>query len=585
MFKKYKAFVKNEGKFQPPGARALQDFVNLYDAQHDAGLVSKVVRAETEAALRRSGDRIRSAEALTSQTSIDSSASLSLRRATSTSSFGTFSQPAGSSKAEMEITYTPRPPQSDSGSSSGAASTHRTSGFTESAPSSLSLLSRSRSYSSVGTEATSVDSPTSPALAMSPKSLMRAVLAPHPEHESEIEEEDVPHSRQSPTALWVSRTPIPPARPPTTQPPDQWGWATKKTQARDKDLQMWAASTSQASQVERERSTPESIQPQTRMASPPPLVLPEPPVSLSHTAVAAYTREGKEFNSVLPPVLPVQLPPAPSASVRAKSVPIPGNLRECMCFVLPELVKARDGKQLQQQQQSPGRYGISLDPCNHVFCGACLAESIYHSLNMAFDLTTYGAKLPVYAPDHLHGFGKPEFPIMCPTCLFKRRQTMRPPTQITDTMARLVLGAPNMDEWNHGRLLQTLNLVHCPRKGCNESFDLDDAIPAGPQHPKQRVHCPRCRQSICKACKSGWHETPVDCVRYNQAQGPRPAPLRDHYPRNNQVVAAKPVVESRIASPDPRRRVMIYNPAETGRHGATTWMWDEHSGSLQHLHQ
>ncbi|KAJ7800312.1 hypothetical protein B0H14DRAFT_2900256, partial [Mycena olivaceomarginata] len=45
----------------------------------------------------------------------------------------------------------------------------------------------------------------------------------------------------------------------------------------------------------------------------------------------------------------------------------------------------------------PVPHGIALKFCDHVFCGACLAQAIYHSLNMAFDPATYGTELPSYA--------------------------------------------------------------------------------------------------------------------------------------------------------------------------------------------
>ncbi|KAF8189942.1 hypothetical protein K438DRAFT_937416 [Mycena galopus ATCC 62051] len=64
----------------------------------------------------------------------------------------------------------------------------------------------------------------------------------------------------------------------------------------------------------------------------------------------------------------------------------------------------------------PVPYGITLKPCDHVFCGACLAQTIYHCLDMAFDSATYGTKLPSYAHDGLDP-GRPDFPVLCPVWL------------------------------------------------------------------------------------------------------------------------------------------------------------------------
>ncbi|KAJ7136092.1 hypothetical protein C8R44DRAFT_769668 [Mycena epipterygia] len=157
-------------------------------------------------------------------------------------------------------------------------------------------------------------------------------------------------------------------------------------------------------------------------------------------------------------------------------------------------------------------YGIALNPCNHVFCGACLAQAIYHRLNMAFDPVTYGRKLPSYAPDVL-SLGRPEFPISCPIC--QAKMPVEKPIEISDATAQLVLGEPNMDEWNHARFFLTLNLIYCPHQGCNEAFDVDDVVPTQDvqQHPRIRVQCPHCKRALCKACKSVWHEN-LTCLMY-----------------------------------------------------------------------
>ncbi|KAJ7910691.1 hypothetical protein B0H13DRAFT_2011941, partial [Mycena leptocephala] len=128
-------------------------------------------------------------------------------------------------------------------------------------------------------------------------------------------------------------------------------------------------------------------------------------------------------------------------------------------------------------------YGIALKPCDHVFCGVCLAQAIYHSLNMAFDSATYGTKLPSYTHDTL-GPGRPG-----------------------DATARMVLGESNMDEWNHARFLWTLNRINCLHNGCNYTFDADDACPSRGLPPRETcVQCPRCKGPLCRTCKSLWHE-------------------------------------------------------------------------------
>ncbi|KAF7350514.1 RBR-type E3 ubiquitin transferase [Mycena venus] len=99
-----------------------------------------------------------------------------------------------------------------------------------------------------------------------------------------------------------------------------------------------------------------------------------------------------------------------------------------------------------------------------------------------------------------------------PTCQVKPGEQ---PIEIGDMTARLVLGEANMDEWNHARFLSTLNLIYCPHKGCDEEFDADDVAPApsGVKHAATLVQCPRCRGSLCKVCKSVWHEN-LTCEQY-----------------------------------------------------------------------
>ncbi|KAJ7749330.1 hypothetical protein DFH07DRAFT_829339 [Mycena maculata] len=155
-------------------------------------------------------------------------------------------------------------------------------------------------------------------------------------------------------------------------------------------------------------------------------------------------------------------------------------------------------------------HGIQLASCKHYFCGSCLAQAIYHRLNIAFDPTTYGTVIK--APAVATPGKRVDFPISCPTCQVKPGEE---PVQISDLTAQLVLGASNMDEWNHARFLSTLNLIYCPHKGCDETFDADDIAPApsGVEHAESLVQCPRCRGSLCKACKCVWHDN-LTCEQY-----------------------------------------------------------------------
>ncbi|KAJ7484675.1 hypothetical protein FB451DRAFT_1393200 [Mycena latifolia] len=155
-------------------------------------------------------------------------------------------------------------------------------------------------------------------------------------------------------------------------------------------------------------------------------------------------------------------------------------------------------------------HGIQLTSCKHYFCGACLAQAIYHRLNIAFDPTTYGTVLK--SPAVATPGRRADFPVSCPTCQVKPGEQ---PVEISDMTARLVLGDSNMDEWNHARFLSSLNLIYCPHKGCDETFDADDVAPApsGVQHAETLVQCPRCRGSLCKACKCVWHDN-LTCEMY-----------------------------------------------------------------------
>jgi len=164
----------------------------------------------------------------------------------------------------------------------------------------------------------------------------------------------------------------------------------------------------------------------------------------------------------------------------------------------------------ERTRPKPEKRGIELKPCKHVFCGACLAQTIYQNLRVPFNPATYGTKLKSTPLAPIGG--KMDFPMGCPSCQVKPGEQM---VQIGDMTARLVLGNDNMDEWNHARFMSTLNIMYCPHKGCNEAFDADDIVPAaeGTSHAPSLVQCPSCRKTLCKDCKSIWHDK-LTCQQY-----------------------------------------------------------------------
>jgi len=161
--------------------------------------------------------------------------------------------------------------------------------------------------------------------------------------------------------------------------------------------------------------------------------------------------------------------------------------------------------------RKPVTHGIRLASCKHYFCGTCLAQAIYLRLNLVFDRAAYGTVLdaPVIAVPGRHA----EFPIYCPTCSIKSGEQRVP---ISDVIAQQVLGEPNIEEWNHAKLLSTLNLMQCPHQGCEEKFPPDDGV-------KTLMQCPRCGGSLCKTCKSVWHEN-MTCERYQALPASERAP-------------------------------------------------------------
>ncbi|KAF7348637.1 RBR-type E3 ubiquitin transferase [Mycena venus] len=152
-----------------------------------------------------------------------------------------------------------------------------------------------------------------------------------------------------------------------------------------------------------------------------------------------------------------------------------------------------DDSEDEDKLHKPVKQGIRLANCGHYFCGACLAQAIYRCLNIKFDPATYGTVLgpSVAATPGLNA----KWPVYCPTCIKPEMQRV----PLSDVTALQVLGEPNIDEWNHTRLLSTLKLILCPHKGCEETF-----LPNEDSNPL--MQCPRCGGSLCKVCKCVWHE-------------------------------------------------------------------------------
>ncbi|KAJ7039872.1 hypothetical protein C8F04DRAFT_1085181 [Mycena alexandri] len=223
---------------------------------------------------------------------------------------------------------------------------------------------------------------------------------------------------------------------------------------------------------------------------------------------AGFTRGRRPERSVPPPIKP-----EPKAGPKPKSLSC--ALCSSHCFICPNpWQRTRSdimvSKLVEIDRPKPVPYGIVLDPCDHSFCGPCLAQAIYHNLNLAFDPTTYGTRLPSYPLDAL-SVGRPEFPIGCPRCQVSPDAR---PMEISDATARLVLGESNMTEWNHARFLSSINLIHCPHRHCQLSFDAENDVTAGGgSESKTRVECPHCRESLCRVCKSVWHQG-LTCLMY-----------------------------------------------------------------------
>ncbi|KAF7326389.1 RBR-type E3 ubiquitin transferase [Mycena venus] len=126
----------------------------------------------------------------------------------------------------------------------------------------------------------------------------------------------------------------------------------------------------------------------------------------------------------------------------------------------------------EHRPRKPVTHGIRLASCRHYFCGACLARAIYLRLNIKFDPATYGTVLgpPVVDKPGLHA----KWPVYCPTCIKPEVQHV----PLSDVTVLEVLGKPNIEEWNHARLLSTLELIQCPHEGCEEAFPLPTKAPS-----------------------------------------------------------------------------------------------------------
>ncbi|KAJ7193046.1 hypothetical protein GGX14DRAFT_577565 [Mycena pura] len=102
-----------------------------------------------------------------------------------------------------------------------------------------------------------------------------------------------------------------------------------------------------------------------------------------------------------------------------------------------------DSDDEEEQKPGPKLHGILLTSCGHVFCGPCLAQAIYISLNVAFDPADYGTVLNGAHPRTLGTGKRADFPVTCPQC---RGNSVAP--EISDSTARRVLGEENTNEWN-----------------------------------------------------------------------------------------------------------------------------------------
>ncbi|KAJ7232977.1 hypothetical protein B0H12DRAFT_1144511 [Mycena haematopus] len=188
-------------------------------------------------------------------------------------------------------------------------------------------------------------------------------------------------------------------------------------------------------------------------------------------------------------------PRGPVCSICFSRCRISPNPWQCTFNDRPEI----DDSDEDAKPRKPVTHGIRLASCKHYFCGTCLAQAIYLRLNLEFDRMTYGT---VLGPQNIVTPGlRAQWPIYCPTCIIKPEKQR---VQISDVTAQQVLGEPNIEEWNHARLF--LNLISCSHKDCGRTFPPDEGA-------RTLIQCPWCGGSLCKACKSIWHEN-MTCERY-----------------------------------------------------------------------
>jgi len=166
------------------------------------------------------------------------------------------------------------------------------------------------------------------------------------------------------------------------------------------------------------------------------------------------------------------------------------------------------------ERRRRAKRGIKLNPCLHVFCGACFAQYIYNNLDVQFDSEAYGTKLDLRTPKlEAKLIANTHFPMGCPTCQKNPGEKL---VEISDVTAKLVLGEANMEVWNHARLVSKMSIVYCPYQDCSKPFDTNSIVPAvgrRSKHAKGRAECPSCRRSLCKDCEVKWHDK-MTCAQY-----------------------------------------------------------------------
>jgi hypothetical protein len=232
-------------------------------------------------------------------------------------------------------------------------------------------------------------------------------------------------------------------------------------------------------------------------------------------AVVAAEQRAERAEKAIAEALPAPKPRGPKCMICKSYVTVTVNpwQQTRSDLVATQLADDSDTEDAQMRKgksilKSP-RHGIELTPCRHVFCGACLAESIYRNLNVPFDPTTYGTKLKPATPGQ-----RVQFPMGCPTCQVRPGERM---VEISDMTAVLVLGPNNMDEWRHARFFSALEIMYCPNESCGEAFDANDLAPefSSTSYEDGMVQCPRFNRMLCRYCKVVWH-TNLTCDQFQE---------------------------------------------------------------------